>query len=75
LRLNLAKHTSEDSEFRLFCKQAFVFRGCFDAVDCLYAVNASDECVCTHPQSDDDDASVYSDTDGESDSDDDDESD
>ena len=52
-----------------------MFQGCVDAVDCLYDVNASDECACTHPQSDDDDASVYSDTDGESDSDDDDESD
>lgn len=52
-----------------------MFQGCFDAVDILYAVNASDEYVCTHPQGDDDDASVYSDTDGESDSDDDDESD
>jgi hypothetical protein len=36
LRLNLAKHTSEDSEFRVFCKQAFVFQGHFDAVDCVF---------------------------------------
>jgi hypothetical protein len=65
LRLNLAKHTSEDSEFRVFCKQAFVFQGQFDDVDCVF----------TQPQSlaDDalaDDASVDSDADCESDSDD-----
>jgi hypothetical protein len=53
LRLNLAKHTSEDSEFRMFCKQAFVFQGHFDVVDCVF----------THPQSLVDDASVDSDAD------------
>ena len=56
LRLNLAEHTSEDSEFRVFCKQAFVLQGHFDGVDCVF----------THPA---DDASVDSDADDESDSD------
>jgi hypothetical protein len=57
LRLNLAEHTSEDSEFRVFCKQAFVFQGHFDEVDCVF----------THPQSLADDASVDSDNDCDSD--------
>jgi hypothetical protein len=49
--MNLAKYTSEDAEFRVFCKQAFVFQGHFDAVDCVY----------NDPHSLADDASVDSD--------------
>jgi hypothetical protein len=57
LRLNLAKHTSEDSEFRVFCKQAFVLQGDFDEVDCVF----------NDPKSLADDASVDSDCDSDSD--------